>query len=311
MSLPNFVIIGAAKSGTTALVQYLEQHPSVFLCEPKEPHFFPFVGRALDFRGPGDDAMINSVAVTDPTRYEQLFARAGRATAIGEASVSNLYYPEASGEMKRRLDDPKLICLLRNPADRAFSAYMYMVARGFEPEGDFRRALDDEDRRIRENWHHIWHYRRMGYYHQQLAPYYADFGADRVRVYLFEDLRRDPVPILRDCLAFLGLPPDFSWPYTPSPLISGLPRLARLNAFLLNEHPAKKALRNVVPRKLLRRASSRLLSWSSDRKPLDNTLRRELLSEYENDISQLASLIGRDLSAWNHAPERPLEAPWA
>src|SRR3954463_6801674 len=93
--LPNFLIIGAAKSGTTALFKYLEQHPEVFISEPKEPHFLALANHPLNFSGPGDDQMMNSRAITDLSRYEKLFSSANGAKVIGEGSVSTLYYPQS------------------------------------------------------------------------------------------------------------------------------------------------------------------------------------------------------------------------
>ena len=161
MTLPNFLIIGAAKSGTTALFEYLEQHPSVFLSNPKEPHFLALQGVCLDFQGPGDAKTINRLAITDFNRYEQLFDNSRGARAIGEASVSTMYYFDSLNRIQKYLPRAKMLCMLRQPADRAYSAYSFMRMRMLEPHVDFDDALADEAHRIASNWHHIWHYKQI------------------------------------------------------------------------------------------------------------------------------------------------------
>ncbi|MCA9246295.1 MAG: sulfotransferase, partial [Planctomycetales bacterium] len=94
--MPDFLIIGAARSGTTALAKILQQHPDIFLSEPKEPHFFAFADQPPCFTGPGDDVMMNRVAVTDPKAFEALFSGAPTSALRGEGSVSTLYYHDSS-----------------------------------------------------------------------------------------------------------------------------------------------------------------------------------------------------------------------
>ena len=122
---PNFFILGAAKSGTTALQQYLVQHPDIFMSEPKEPHFFAFPGMRLEFMGPGDDETINRNAITDRNEYYKLFEKSGKARMRGEASVSYLYYSQTAKNIKKAHPEARLLMVLRNPARRAFSAFSF------------------------------------------------------------------------------------------------------------------------------------------------------------------------------------------
>jgi hypothetical protein len=298
VTLPNFLLIGAARSGTTALYEYLDQHPDIFVCEPKEPHFFALEGERLDFRGPGDDLMVNERSVTDWTAYRELFAKAGRAKARGEASVSSLYDPRAPARIVERLPDARILCILRNPADRAFSAFMYMRSRMYEPLDDFRAALAAEDRRVRDRWHHIWHYRRMSLYAESIARCFELFGRDRVLVHLHDDFRAEPLRVVRECFEFLGVDPSFVPPARPSALASGVPKNAAWQRLLMAARPLRNRFLHLVPRRLGQSLKRRLTESNLTRVSLDPELREELLEGFDDDIRALEGLLGRDLSHW-------------
>lgn len=152
MSEPNFLIIGAAKAGTTSLYHYLAQHPQVFLSANKEPHFFALENNPPDYKGPGDEQGVRS-RITDWQSYLALFSKAtGQHRAIGEASTLYLYHPDAPSNIHRHLPDMKMIALLRNPVDAAYSAFGHMYREGREPCNDFMQALKEEDHRVAENW---------------------------------------------------------------------------------------------------------------------------------------------------------------
>ncbi len=164
MTLPNFLVIGAAKSGTTALHEYLKQHPQIYMSPQKEPHFFSLEGKKVDFRGPGDkrEEQLNN-SVTNIEDYRKLFQGVSNEIAIGESSTSYLNNPEAPERIRHYIPNAKLIAILRNPVARAYSSFLHMVQRGYEPLTDFAEALRDEERRIRDNWMGLWHYKQTGF----------------------------------------------------------------------------------------------------------------------------------------------------
>src|SRR5215218_4707583 len=123
MTMPNFLIIGAGKSGTTSLYHYLGQHPEVFMSPMKEPKFFCFEGERPNFRGPGDDEEINRKCVTTIDAYRALFDGVACEKAVGEASSMYLYYPKAPERIDHHVAGVRLIAVLRNPVDRAYSSY--------------------------------------------------------------------------------------------------------------------------------------------------------------------------------------------
>src|ERR1051325_6146140 len=142
MTMPNFLVIGAVKSGTTALHRYLKQHPDIFMSTPKELRFFPFEDRPPDFRGPGD-AEDMKPAVKSIGDYRARFAEGARHPARGESSPLYLYYPRSAERLRHHIPDAKLIAILRHPADRAYSQYLMKVRDGHE-RLDFAAALDAE-----------------------------------------------------------------------------------------------------------------------------------------------------------------------
>ena len=145
MSMPNFLIIGAAKSGTTSLYAYLEQHPQAYLSPKKEPEFFSYEGREVDFNGPKGEEQANHGIKQHITanieEYRALFRGASDEKAIGEASTMYLYSPQAPSRIKHYIPKVKLIAIFRNPVDRAYSTFSYLTLQGREPLSEFSQAL--------------------------------------------------------------------------------------------------------------------------------------------------------------------------
>jgi hypothetical protein len=300
MTLPNFLIISPGKSGTTSLYHYLKQHPEVYMSPIKEPRFFALEGRdPASFQGPGDREMIGQTAVTNLEDYQALFAGVSGEKAIGEATVTYLHDPEAASRIRHYVPEAKLIAVLRNPVERAYSAYLRKVLTGREPLG-FSEALEEEEERIHNNWHAMWHHKSRGFYHEQLSRYYELFDQDQIKVYLYEDLKEDPLGTTQSIFRFLGVDdtfvPDTSVKYDDVP---GVPRSHALHTFVGKPNPLKSALKPFVPRGLRRRISANLHKGNlKGAPPMDEEIREELTEAYREDITKLQRLIGRDLSGW-------------
>ncbi len=296
--MPNFLVIGAAKSGTTSLYHYLAQHPDVFMSPVKEPNFFALEGEKSAFRAPGADQRINRWSITNVEAYRRLFEGVAKEKAIGEASPLYLYSPRAPGRIRHHVPGAKLIAVLRDPAERAYSSFLHLVRLGRETIPDFAQALDAEDERVRDNWEWIWHYKRMGFYHEQLSRYYETFGRDQVRVYLYEDLNGDPVGVVRDAYGFLGVDDSFAPDVSHQYMKSGVPKSRTLYKVLREPHPIKSVLKHLFPKDLRRRTLLRLQNRVLVRPPFPAEARRELKEAYREDVLKLQGLIGRDLSGW-------------
>ena len=299
---PQFLVIGAARSGTTALFQYLAEHPRLFLTEPKEPHYFALAGTTPAFTGPGDRQTINRLAVTDTDAYLALYRAARPDQVRGEASVSTMYHPDALPRVRQMVPDARLVCLLRDPVDRAFSAYGFMRTRGWEPCATFEEALADEPRRIAEGWHHIWHYTGMSRYGEQLRRALEVFPREQLLVLRHEDMSADPDAVLARVYAHIGVPPV---PRTvaPDPHRSGEPRSRFLGRVVSTHHPLKKLLSPVVPTSVRRRLRRQIVARNVVRVDYRPETRRALVETFSPDLDVLEQVTGLDVTAWR-SPER-------
>jgi hypothetical protein len=202
--LPNFFIAGAARSATTSLWEYLRQHPDVYMppvFELKEPSFF-----------------CDTYGMKDWKEYLALFNEGRGRKMIGEASGPYLTSPEAPGRIHEAIPDARFIISLRNPADRAFSKYKWMRANGFESVASFEEALKLEPGRAssedfrKGNGQYFFNflYFQSGRYAEQVRRFFDSFGRDRVRVLIFEEWTREPLPTVQDIFSFLGVEATFA-----------------------------------------------------------------------------------------------------
>ncbi|MGY1691430.1 sulfotransferase family protein [Geodermatophilus sp. SYSU D01105] len=290
---PDFLVIGAARSGTTALTSFLGEHPDVFVSSPKEPHFLAFPEGAPRFTGPGDDDLVNRVAVRDPETWLRLFA--GRPEARrGEGSVTTLAYPAAAVPAVERWCAPgcRLVAVLRDPVDRAFSSWQYLRSRGHDA-GSFEEGLAAEEERIAAGWSHMWHFARLSRYAEHLAPFAAGSG-DRLLVLVQEELAADPAGQLRRVFAFLDVDPDVPVHTDRRVNEGGLPR-SRGVAGALNVVRRSAAARRVVTRAVPERYRERIRSANLRRETVDPETRRRLATSFAGDLRDLQELLGRRL----------------
>jgi Sulfotransferase family len=308
MTMPNFLIIGAGKSGTPALVRYLEQHPEVYMSPKREPGFFALEGRELDsFAGPVDrERMRQRGVITDIEGYRALFAGVAGEQAVGEGSVIYLHAPEAAGRIRRRLPEVKLIAVLRNPVERAYASYLWKSWAGWERLG-FSDALAAEEQRTRDGWVPGWQYRQAGFYHAHLTRYYELFRPDQISVYLYEDLNDDPVATTQSVLRFLEVDDAFVPKTSINPGDAASPAKSRaLQTFTDKPNPLKSVIKPFLPGGLRQRLTANLRNRNrADVPPMPESIRAELTDAYREDLLKLQGLIGRDLSGWlseEHVP---------
>jgi hypothetical protein len=293
--LPNFLVIGAGRSGTTSLYEYLREHPEVFMSPVKETNYFAFPEGHQPERGPGG-VRVRREAVTTRAAYEALFEEAGDARAIGEASPRYLSTPEAPARIEALLPDVRLVAILRDPVDRAYASYLGLRRDGLEPEPTFEDALRDDDRRQREGWPFAGLI-ETGRYHRHLLRYYERFPAERIRVYLHDDLRADAAGLVRDLLSFLEVDPEFAPDTARVHGRTGLVRNRALRVLWSRSRRVRDGLGPVVPRPV-REGVRRWAIRDLERPAIDPTTRARLIRVFRPDVLALEELIGRDLSAW-------------
>jgi len=217
--LPNFMIIGAGKSGTTALYEYLAEHPDVYMSPVKETNFFALEGeKMVDPKDDPEQMFHYPWSVTNWEDYVKLFDGVETEKAIGEVSPMYLYSEEAAFRIKERFPDMKLIVILRNPVDRLYSRFMHLARENRKPTNRFEDALDRET---------IWWRRndlvKEGFYHNHLQKYYGLFDKDQIKVILYDDFKSDPLKEVQNIYEFIGVngwhEPDFNTEYNVSGLI--------------------------------------------------------------------------------------------
>lgn len=295
MTLPNFLLIGAAKAGTTSLYHYLNQHPQIYMSPVKEPRFF-----APEFYHTNPNAPIRKGSRQDPLdiqEYEALFEGATHEIAIGEASTEYLFFPKTAHRIKRHLPNAKLIAILRDPVERAFSAFCYQVRDNCEFLS-FEQALQQETKRIQEKWRPGWLYLTGGFYYTQLKQYFDVFDRHQIKIYLYSDLCKNSQAVAQDIYRFLGVD-DRIVPDTSKKNISVVPRNKFLHRCIQENALLKSAAKTILPEFLYQGLAQSIKTYTFKEKPaLPPNLKQDLIKVYRDDRLKLEELIQRDLSHW-------------
>jgi hypothetical protein len=300
MALPNFLIAGMAKCGTSSLAQYLQQHPEVFISKQKEPRYFSSQCMPFPINGPKGDKLENWY-VKSFEAYKALFEGITE-RAIGEASADTIYFHKCTIPIiKEKLGDPKIIIILRNPAKRAFSAYQHLV-RDERESGSFQEALSKEAYYIENNYELIHHFRAVSHYYEHVQAFMEAFT--EVKVILNEDLQRKPKEVLKSVSEFLGVSADFDFETDLKFNESGIPKNRLLHDNLQQQNsPIRKLIRPIarviLPTEEKRR---RMVTWLSGRNlskmEFSDEEYKSLLKEFEPEVIKLEALLNRDLSIW-------------
>jgi len=302
MTLPNFLVIGAARAGTTSLYHSMGQHPQVFMSPIKEPNFFAYLGGSWD----------RDVLKTEPTsfpvrslhEYQNLFRGVRGERAIGE--VSPMYLAAGRGTAKcigNYLPRVKLLAILRNPIERAYSHYLWHQAEFSEPR-TFESAIQDERDGFAKGsrfWHCRYRYVENGFYCRLLKPFFEVFPRDQIAVFLFDDLQRDPIGLLGGVFHFLHVDANFSPKVSRRYNVSGI-RKSRWIGWLLKKRPSTIRVRRLLPARA-RDGLDGLIEFVRGRQleppsPLSEEILHMLAHHYRTDVEELQQLIGRDLSTW-------------
>lgn len=291
MIRPDFLVLGAYKSGTTALHHYLRAHPDIFIPERKEPNYFAFADVVEPFEDPAGHTSIRS-----STDYERLFAGARANQKLGEVSPAYLTIPSACTRIRQMAPEARLIALLRNPIDRAYSDYLMYRRRGEEHEEHFLDALRQQSER-RRSLDPTAHYITTGLYFAQLSPYFEAFDRSQLLVVLHEEFSEDRDRVLRDLFAFIGVSPEVRIAEQEASNVSGVPKSLPLRLAYGFRNRFRDQLRPIVPSSVKRRLDASL-ERRLTREPMDAEARAWLRDVYRNDVEQLAELINRDLSSW-------------
>ena len=201
MKKPNFIIAGFPKCGTTSLFHYLKQHPDIFMPNQKELHFFTQPQIFKLNKGP-KDKVVKQPHIKSEKEYLELFKSVKDEVAVGDASPSYINYPENFGMIKQYLNDPKVIVIVRDPIDRAYSNYLHLK-RELRETMDFFSALKNEDNRREESYSDFWYYRFNSTYYKKILMAKKTFS--NVLVLTAEEFKRNPEITLKKVYSFLGV----------------------------------------------------------------------------------------------------------
>jgi hypothetical protein len=296
---PDFLVIGAAKAGTTALFKAIGRHPRTFSPEVKEPRFFAFAESPPAFEGP--NGAVNSRQVISSTAaYLALFADCPPGSLTFEASNEYLTCDRAHAMAVRHVPSARLIVMLRHPVERAFSHFLHLRSEGLEPSRSFEDAWEACDTRTAAAWMPVFNYRDRGFYGAQLSRWMESFPQEQFLVLFYEDWRDRPAEVLERVWQHLGLDPLESPVITKENVSSRQPRWPWLHRHIVDlENPIRLLAQRALPLRV--RDAITAASGAINLKPgpkLDPELRARLARTYWDDLAIVEKITGRDLAAW-------------
>ncbi len=300
--LPDFLIVGAAKSATTSLHSYLGEHPQIKMPVQKESWFFSFYNKPPNYSSPG---VLNNL-ISDVDTYLKLFDGAGVNQILGDACPSYLYtYEDTIHNIQQlyseeALENLKIIISLRDPVSRAFSQYYTFKRRVQEPLS-FDQAIKPEvlKRRMQTEWNIFYDYTGFGLYSKQVEAFQQAFGKERVLVLLFDDLKADFQKECRAIYSFLGVDTEVTVDdRLKHNSITGEPSLKWVVAALLSRNKFKRMLSALLPKKVREIIIYIIVKPLLKRKQMDESTYKYLADFFEKDILKLEKMINRDLSNW-------------
>jgi Sulfotransferase family len=310
---PNFFIVGAPKTGTTSLYHYLRQHPQIYLSPVKEPCYFASEVRLESFsrefvsgarrkslrlrqflEGPMTGIDPGGI-VANLEDYLSLFKNVDGETAIGEASVCYLWSPTAAANIRSRIPEAKIVIILRDPAERAFSQYLQYAATGLVGIS-FREHIERSARNTRREFRTLYPLLEYGLYYRQVKAYLELFPNANIQIYFYEEAWRDPPAFLRALFEFLEVDSGFTVDVSRRNLQRRAPRVLT-SYYLFSKSGIGPRLKALAPKAIRDRARP-LLFKSHDSLRMDASDRRYLCDYYRDDVRNLSSLLDRDLGAW-------------
>jgi len=285
MSKPNLFIVGAPKCGTTSLHKYLEQHPAVFMSNPKEVNYFS--KEELE----AQKLYYQDFKVKDESSYLKLFEKASETqTVIGEASVSYLFYPRVANKIKAFNPDAKIIIILRDPVKRAWSHYLMDKRMGLVKKS-FNEIFQSPQK---TNALFFQQYFLLGNYYTQVKRYHEVFGSDKIFILFSKDLIENAEDEMQTLFNFLEIPPikintsakHNSFKDANSDIIKQLYSIARLRKFTSQLIPT--ALKNKLQSKL----------FNAQPPAMDTEMEKKLRDYYHEEVEGLENLLGINLKEW-------------
>ncbi|MBX7107471.1 MAG: sulfotransferase [Chitinophagales bacterium] len=290
MALPNFLLVGAGKSATRSLYNYMTQHPQVFMPKVKEPQFFVA------------DEVRNRIQkwVENYDQYEKLFDGSAGKKAIGEASVMYLFfYKQAIENIRKYLgDDVRILMILRNPVERAYSAYNFVHVNNPDEKYSFEDALALEEERFANHASLFMQYKSMGLYADAVKAYLDNFR--NVHIMWYDEFRRNPQEVLKGVFTFLGIDPEVSIDYSRQWNKGGKKwKNPVLRWLFMSDNIFKKGYKLFFPKRQGVRTNEFFTkNFMEQTEPMKPATRQKLIAFFRSDIEKLSKITGRNLDNW-------------
>lgn len=289
-------VVGAAKSGTTALYAYFKAHPHVFVSPSlKEANYMAFYGGMPPLVGPGDRQCVGGSITTLPD-YQRLYAARANERIAADVSPAYLYYPHAAAKIAELAPRAKIVIVLRNPVECVLSMYSMMRRNKREPCKSLLEAFGQSERRLADGWEWAWDYKNCFKFSAQVAGYLTRFPRRQLFVRRYEDLQEQPERFYRDLTAFLGVSMiDLE---RSNERVNTAPRRIDM---MYNNRFGRLACRvgrrvgRIVPARLARALQQKLEATAFTLSPRE---RRTLVDHFGADILELSRLLDWDLRDW-------------
>jgi hypothetical protein len=296
-NLPDFLVIGARKAGTTALWKALRQHPTIFMPDTKEPGFFAFGNDTPAFHCPGSKDDLAAL-VCDEEKYKTLFSLCPEGHKAGEASPVYLEDPRAPFNAARYVPRARLVVMLRQPVERAFSNWVYYRHKGIEEHDNFESALQQEPLRLEQGWRSGWGYMKGGFYGRYLDRWLEAYPRESLLVLFYDDWVSQPQSVLDAVCRHIGVTECDSLLVTKENQ-SLAPRSTLAQKMIMSDNPFRTFARRFLPVWMRDAIMWPMLKINLRPKPkLDPVIRRRLTERFEQDICRLEQITGRNLMAW-------------
>ena len=297
--LPDFLLIGAPKAGTTALFTAIGRHQRVYLPAKKEPSFFSYADRSFDYKGPGALRHYNKFTL-DAAAYQELFSACPESSVTGEASVMYLYCIQAPQKAHQWIPQAQLFVILRHPVERAYSQFLHLRQEGMEPLTNFQDAFRASEERAAARWRPWFYYKQRGFYGAHIMRWLEYFPREQLMILFYEDWMTNPAEMLNAIWQRLGLNTISTPKITKENVSSRQPRWPWLNYKMTDPDNKLRIWAQRYLPLVIRDAITRPL-FGMNLKPgpkLDPILRREITSLYSEDLKIIEALTGRDLQLW-------------
>ena len=315
MKSPNFFIVGTAKAGTSSIGDYLNRHPEIYISPIKEPHFFSEDIRMADFRSDYRERASFDVKaylenhplpykhiahIDNQSQYLELFREVKNEKAIGELSTGYLYSNCAAENLFKFNPDAKIVMVLRQPVERAYSHYLMNIRDLWDYDSSFINALERDFASSEKGWGKSHLYVELGLYFEQVGRYLKRFPESQVKIFLYEDLKNDPVKFIKKLCEFLEVG---TYSLSPKDIaehknVAVLPRLKIQRAYLPIFNGFRKYIGMFLPDKV--KDQIRKMIFSSKNVPkLREDEFMQAMKYFSEDIQKLSVLIKRDLQSWH------------